>query len=103
MEIIGTILLTMCIALLLLTTYIMIRNIRVYTFRMSVLADIDSEATKRNEQNAITSKEISQMYGILGAVSYNKMLFSFKPLKVEYWFTEEEIKLLGYERDIPNR
>lgn len=24
--------------------------------------------------------------------SYNKMLFSFKPLKLEHWFTKEEIK-----------
>lgn len=26
--------------------------------------------------------------------SYTRMLFSFKPLKLKYWFTEEEIKEL---------
>lgn len=97
MEIIATILLTMCIALLLLSICFLIRNSRVYTFRMSVLKDIDSEVTKRIDQNAITSEEISQIYGILCEVSYTKMLYSFKPLKVEYWFTEEELKIMGYE------
>ena len=98
MEIIGNILLTICIALMLLSIYILIRTNRVYTFRMSVLENIDSEATKRIKQGAITSKEISQMFGILCAVSYTKMLFSFKPLKMECWFTDDELKLLGYER-----
>ena len=98
MEIIATILLTMCIAGLLLSIYFLIRNSRVYTFRMSVLEDIDSEVMKRIEQNAITSEEISQMFGILCAISYTQMLYAFKPLKMECWFTDDELKLLGYER-----
>ncbi len=98
MEIIGIILLTMCIALLTLCIYIRIRNNRVYAFRMSILDVIDSKARKIIVQNTIASEEISQLFEILNAVSYTKMLYSFKPLKVEYWFTEEELKLLGYER-----
>jgi hypothetical protein len=31
-------------------------------------------------------------------VSYRKIALSFKSLKPETWFTEEELKLLGYER-----
>ena len=97
MEIIRIIVLIILIALLLLNIYIMIRNSRVYPFRMSVLENIDSEVTKRIKQDAITIKEISQMFGILNTVSYAKMLFSFKPLKVEYWFTKEELKIMGYD------
>lgn len=97
MEIIRIIVLTILIALLLLNIYIIIRNSRVYPFRISILENIDSEVTKRIKQDAITSKEISIMFGILNTVSYAKMLFSFKPLKVEYWFTEEELKIMGYE------
>jgi hypothetical protein len=65
---------------------------------MSVFNDIDSVVAKKIEEGIITREEINRMYGILNAVSYNKMLHSFKPLKVEYWFTEEELKIMGYER-----
>ncbi len=97
MEIIRTIVLTILIALLLFNIYIMIRNSRVYTFRMFVADNIALEVNKRIKQDAITTKEISIMFGILNTVSYAKMLFSFKPLRVEYWFTKEELKIMGYE------
>jgi hypothetical protein len=31
---------------------------------------------------------------ILDKYPYDEMLYSFKPLKLKYWFTDEEIKLL---------
>jgi hypothetical protein len=42
-------------------------------------------------------QDISYLWEILDDISYEKMLFSFKPLKMEYWFTDDELKLLGYE------
>ena len=35
------------------------------------------------------------------AVPYEKMLFSFKPLNVENWYTEEQIKFLRGETHLP--
>lgn len=32
--------------------------------------------------------------------SYEDMLYSFKPLKLESWFTEEEIKILKGNEDL---
>lgn len=29
-------------------------------------------------------------------ISYNKMLFSFKPLRLKYWLNEEQFKFLNY-------
>lgn len=35
------------------------------------------------------------------AVPYEKMLFSFKPLNVENWYTEEQVKFLRGETHLP--
>lgn len=73
--------------------YIAIRNNKVFTFReyiidraydemLSILhKDIDKYESMHKEWNKIYDRH-----------SYNKMLVSFKPLKSEHWFTEEEVK-----------
>lgn len=73
--------------------YILIRNEKVFVFRTYILdrahnellrilyEDIDKYESMHKEWNKIYDRH-----------SYNKMLFSFKPLKSEHWFTEEEIK-----------
>jgi hypothetical protein len=73
--------------------YILIRNEKVFVFRTYILdrahnellrilyEDIDKYESMRKEWNKIYDRH-----------SYNKMLFSFKPLKSEHWFTEKEIK-----------
>ena len=96
MKIIATILLTILISFALLCIYMLWRNDKVYDFRMSILRHIDSVARLKIIEGA-TAKEINQMFEVLNASSYAKMLHSFKPLKVEYWFTEEELKIMGYE------
>lgn len=36
--------------------------------------------------------------------SFNRMIYSFKPLKLKYWYTEEEIKIMmGIEVKKPSR
>ena len=83
---------SICIVFLL---YLLYRNNKVYRFRNDILdhmyySDIDWDKW-------LKARNIYTKY------SYDDMVFSFKPIKLESWFTEEEIKLLGYERDIPNR
>lgn len=75
------------------TLYIFIRNEKVFVFRMYIIyraygellriscEDIDKYESMHKEWNKIYDRH-----------SYNKMLFSFKLLKSEHWFTEEEIK-----------
>lgn len=45
-----------------------------------------------NNYNHIREKVRSLLY----KYSYNKYLFSFKPLKLEKWFTEEELEFITY-------
>ena len=68
-----------------------IRNVKVYKFRkyISFLVYLKSMAMINNN---IPMKEIDHLWDIINNVSYNKMLYSYKPLKLEYWFTKEEIE-----------
>lgn len=68
-----------------------IRNVKVYKFRkyISFLVYLKSMAMINNN---ISMKEIDHLWDIINNVSYNKMLYSYKPLKLEYWFTKEEIE-----------
>jgi hypothetical protein len=76
--------------------YVQIRNYKVYKFRVYIAYLIDSRACDMINDGA-SYQDISYLWEILDDISYEKMLFSFKPLKMEYWFTDDELKLLGYE------
>ena len=45
--------------------------------------------------------EIDRIVDDIRAVPYEKMLFSFKPLNVENWYTEEQVKFLRGETHRP--
>lgn len=45
--------------------------------------------------------EIDRIVDDIHAVPYKKMLFSFKPLNVENWYTEEQVKFLRGETHLP--
>lgn len=73
--------------------YLDIRNDRVYVFSKHII-DCSYEEVQR-----VTCEDIDrakQLYSRLDEIynrnSYDEMLYSIKPLKVKYWFTEEEIK-----------
>lgn len=73
--------------------YIAIRNDKVFTFRKYIID------RAYDEMLSILHKDIDKyesMYEewdkIYNRRPYYKMVFSFKPLKSEQWFTEEEIK-----------
>lgn len=72
--------LTFVSILLLVGFYFLVRNDRVYAFRLYIL---DLNPNKR-----LACIELHEKY------SYEQMLYSFKPLKLKYWFTEEELKTI---------
>jgi len=45
-------------------------------------------------------QDIFKLWDVLDDISYDEMLYSFKPLKIECWFTDDELELLGYETDL---
>lgn len=61
--------------------YLLFRNGKVYDFRIKFI----------KIANLANYKEVIKLYD---KYSYEEMLYSFKPLKLEAWFTEEEIKIL---------
>lgn len=77
--------------------YILIRNKKVCKFRVYIADLIYSKLCNMIADGAYY-QDISYLWDMLKDISYDEMLFSFKPLKMECWFTEEELKLLGYER-----
>ena len=68
------------ILLLLVGLYFLVRNDRVCAFRLYIL---DLNPNKR-----LACIELHEKY------IYEQMLYSFKPLRLECWFTEEELKTI---------
>lgn len=84
-------LLTLIIIQLYIIYICFIRNIKVYKFRRYIAGLIYLKSLNMLNNN-IPMEEIDHLWDIINNVSYNEMLYSFKPLKLEYWFTKEEIE-----------
>lgn len=97
-NIILTILTILTISFL-VCVYSLIRNDKVYKFRGYIIDLIYSRASDMINEGA-SYQDISYLWNMLEDISYDEMLYSFKPLKMEYWFTDDELKLLGYEKDL---
>ena len=82
METVAIIILCFICALLVASFYVMIRNHRVYKFQ--------DEFVKRRAEYEETDRMIKR----ITSKSYERMVFSFKPLKLEYWYSEEEIAFI---------
>ncbi len=99
MEIVSIFILCFISILLIVSTYVMIRNHRVYTFRKMVcdlsymaLDDfVSSQKCGDIMKNLEEYEEKRRMVKGINDRSYDRMLYSFKPLKLEYWYSEEEI------------
>lgn len=81
-----------CIAVLLmvLVQLLTIRSSNVFLFRQHVFqCAIESIKNTSSEDREVMKKEFFDM---LGKVSYDNMKYSFKPLKVRNWFTDEQIQ-----------
>ena len=81
----GTILLIMILLSFVGLIYAYIRNNRVHAFCISI-------CDKCIQWDVNNPDKISSYYWCLKNVpSYNKMFFSFKPLKMEYWLPKDQI------------
>lgn len=69
-----------------------IRNNKVGSFRSYLLNLCGKAANKYGD-------DWRKPYRIYGKHSYYRMLYSFKPLKLEKWFTDDEIKILTHGND----
>lgn len=98
--------------LLVFCFYLINRNNKVYYFTKS-LADFlfdelnrilnsykDDDEFHEDINNYNNIREKVQL--LLDKHSYNKYLFSFKPLKLEKWFTEEELEFIVYLKQYRN-
>lgn len=83
MLLLGTLLFIICI-------YLLIRNNKVYEFR-NYLIDLACKYNC-NEIAKGNLDYISAYEWFVDKYTYDKMLFSFKPLKLESWYTKEEIE-----------
>lgn len=87
--------------------YVMVRNGKVYEFRdyyrelisakLSIERKkfIDEKGIVKNYSDLDRYRDFTKtMLAMMDRHSYEKMLFSFKPLKLDRWFSEEEIKMI---------
>lgn len=96
------------VLLMALAFYYLYRNKASADFDLKILKLVDKAILRipkaYNDEMLIKAntdmERLSQLYM---KYSINDFLYSFKPLKMEYWFTEEELKLLGYENEHLNK
>lgn len=72
--------------------YVLWRNNRTCAFQQELLNMASESARKAIYEYRFCEWE--KPYSVLDKHTYESMLYSFKPLKLEAWFTEEEIKIL---------
>ena len=104
------ILLVLCFICLSLSFYILYRNDKVRDFKIRLNNEgydalkryIDSlpDDEKLSKETLDKWHELDSIWDSINEISYDKMLYSFKPLKPEYWLNEEQLKYLGYERTL---
>lgn len=93
MELLLTILLCMCVCAIIFSTCTIIRNyyVRNFCFYLVDMA-YKYELRRLHETGEIKRREDSAFEWFSNKYTYEQFLYSFKPLKLEKWFTEEEIK-----------
>lgn len=82
--------------MLIICTYLLIRNEKVSRFRVGLIDLADKGCEKLI--NDLGCEYFLRPYDIYNSVSYEKMLYSTKPLRIDVWYTEEEIKQMKGER-----
>nr|DAH58157.1 MAG TPA: hypothetical protein [Bacteriophage sp.] len=98
MEIIQILLiffLLICLAEIVFSFYKLKRNEQVHEFRLLIL-ELTSQNCKRRIRSASNISEFSHSLDaydwFANKYSYNDMYNSFKPLTLEAWYTEDELK-----------
>lgn len=78
---------------LVIAVYLDIRNDRVCAFLKNIIDCSHDEIQRVLYEDIDRGKQLlKQIKKIYNQNTYERMLYSIKPLKVKYWFTEEEIK-----------
>lgn len=91
----------------LLSALFLIRNTKVCRFRIYVLDmsynhlqdyfdDIDWDSIDWENKYKLHEKASSLYQQINNKYEYNEMLYSIKPLKLDKWFTEEEVNFIEF-------
>lgn len=70
---------------------------KVFKFKMEII-DIVGNTAKRMIESGCKDDEWMKPYDVFNRVSYKKMKYSFKPLKLESWYTDEKIKIMKGEK-----
>ena len=101
---IAILILSVALILIILCLYVLHRNNKVYHFNVELSNFLFDEMKRilntykddcefhKDENNYNYIKEKVQL--LLDKHSYNEYLYSFKPLKLEKWFTEEELEFM---------
>lgn len=101
---INFILFTLLIVLLLSNIYILIRNNFVYEFVTSLNETCYQVCLNHNEkifdcnnlEDFMKEQErLEDMWESISEIKYEKMLYSFKPLKPKYWLNKEQLKFIN--------
>lgn len=94
------------ITILIICLYIIIRNNSVYRFKTNlndlgysilseyldnISTDTDNKTFKIYEERF---EELRSIWHSINDISYNKMLYSLKPLKPDRWLTKEQLEFL---------
>lgn len=78
---------------LVIAVYLDIRDDRVYAFSKHIIDCSHDEIQRVLYEDKDRGKQLLEQFKkIYDNNTYDRMLYSIKPLKVKYWFTEEEIK-----------
>ncbi len=103
----GKLLLCILITICFISFYIVRRNFKVYSFLTRINETIHKNIVTRlhsyksSEEFNKDYNNFQQYYNLMNKLrnkyEYDKLLFSFKSLKLENWYTEEEIKMLFNE------
>lgn len=92
MEIVLSIILFICVIALIFSIYISTRNFKVRSFRLLLIEmSYGYELHRLRESGKRSGDEEDAFDWFLNKYSYEDMLFSCKPLRLEKWYTEEEL------------
>ena len=91
---------------IIISFYILLRNNKVCVFRLTLndmgynivqkyLSNIPVDSTEEDYNSYMAEhKKLRSIWHSINDISYNKMVFSIKPLKPEYWLTKEQLDFL---------
>ena len=93
MEISSIALLAILFMAIVIAVYLDMRDDRVYAFSKHIIDCSHDEIQRVLYEDIDRGKQLLEQFKkIYDQNTYDRMLYSIKPLKVKYWFTEEEIR-----------